>query len=71
MTEQLTVDLEHRYADLESCRIRYVARRAIYHEAWSQPGALRGGIIYYRAARMGEQVAARLPPAGCRRNTRA
>jgi epoxide hydrolase 4 len=32
--------------------------RAAYHEAWSQPGALRGGLNYYRAARMGEQVAA-------------
>jgi pimeloyl-ACP methyl ester carboxylesterase len=32
--------------------------RAVYHEAWSQPGALRGGLNYYRAARMGEQVAA-------------
>ncbi len=32
--------------------------RASYHEAWSQPGALRGGLNYYRAARMGEQVAA-------------
>jgi epoxide hydrolase 4 len=32
--------------------------RAIYHEAWAQPGALRGGLNYYRAARMGEQVAA-------------
>jgi pimeloyl-ACP methyl ester carboxylesterase len=31
---------------------------AAYHEAWSQPGALRGGLNYYRAARMGEQVAA-------------
>jgi pimeloyl-ACP methyl ester carboxylesterase len=31
---------------------------AVYHEAWSQPGALRGGLNYYRAARMGEQVAA-------------
>jgi len=29
-----------------------------YREAWSQPGALRGGLNYYRAARMGEQVAA-------------
>jgi pimeloyl-ACP methyl ester carboxylesterase len=29
-----------------------------YHEAWSRPGALRGGLNYYRAARMGEQVAA-------------
>jgi pimeloyl-ACP methyl ester carboxylesterase len=34
------------------------AERAVYHEAWSQPGALRGGLNYYRAARMGEQVAA-------------
>ena len=34
------------------------ADRAVYHEAWSQPGALRGGLNYYRAARMGEQVAA-------------
>ena len=32
--------------------------RAVYHEAWSQPGALRGGLNYYRAARMGDQVAA-------------
>jgi epoxide hydrolase 4 len=32
--------------------------RAIYHEAWAQPGALRGGLNYYRSARMGEQVAA-------------
>ena len=32
--------------------------RAAYHEAWSQPGALRGGLNYYRAAGMGEQVAA-------------
>jgi epoxide hydrolase 4 len=32
--------------------------REIYHEAWGQPGALRGGLNYYRAARMGEQVAA-------------
>jgi pimeloyl-ACP methyl ester carboxylesterase len=31
--------------------------RAAYHEAWAQPGALRGGLNYYRAARMGEQVA--------------
>ncbi len=33
------------------------ADRAVYHEAWSQPGALRGGLNYYRAARMGAQVA--------------
>jgi pimeloyl-ACP methyl ester carboxylesterase len=31
---------------------------AEYHGAWSQPGALRGGLNYYRAARMGEQIAA-------------
>lgn len=30
--------------------------RARYHEAWSQPGALTGGLNYYRAAGMGEQV---------------
>ena len=34
------------------------ADQAAYHEAWAQPGALRGGLNYYRAARMGEQVAA-------------
>jgi epoxide hydrolase 4 len=34
------------------------AEKAIYHKAWSRPGALRGGLNYYRAARMGEQVAA-------------
>lgn len=34
------------------------AERAAYHEAWSQPGAVRSGLNYYRAARMGEQVAA-------------
>ena len=34
------------------------AEHAAYREAWSQPGALRGGLNYYRAARMGEQVAA-------------
>ena len=32
--------------------------RAVYHQAWAQPGALRGGLNYYRAARMGDQVAA-------------
>jgi epoxide hydrolase 4 len=32
--------------------------RAAYHEAWSQPGALTGGLNYYRAARMGDQVGA-------------
>jgi pimeloyl-ACP methyl ester carboxylesterase len=32
--------------------------RATYHEAWAQPGALRGGLNYYRAARMGDQVSA-------------
>jgi len=34
------------------------ADRAVYREAWSQPGALTGGLNYYRAARMGEQVTA-------------
>jgi epoxide hydrolase 4 len=34
------------------------SERAAYHEAWSKPGALRGGLNYYRAARMGDQVAA-------------
>jgi pimeloyl-ACP methyl ester carboxylesterase len=34
------------------------AERTIYHEAWSQPNAIRGGLNYYRAARMGDQVAA-------------
>ena len=37
---------------------------ATYHEAWGQPGALRGGLNYYRAARMGEQVAAGGVPGG-------
>ena len=32
------------------------ADRALYREAWSKPGALTGGLNYYRAARMGEQV---------------
>jgi pimeloyl-ACP methyl ester carboxylesterase len=31
--------------------------RAAYHDAWSQPGAMHGGLNYYRAARMGDQVA--------------
>jgi len=31
---------------------------AAYRDAWAQPGALTGGLNYYRAARMGEQVAA-------------
>ncbi len=30
---------------------------AVYHEAWAQPGAITGGLNYYRAARMGDQVA--------------
>jgi pimeloyl-ACP methyl ester carboxylesterase len=34
------------------------SERAAYHEAWSQPRALQGGLNYYRAARMGDQVAA-------------
>ena len=32
--------------------------RARYHEAWGQPGAIQAGLNYYRAARMGDQVAA-------------
>ncbi len=39
------------------------SERAAYREAWSQPGALTGGVNYYRAARMGEQVAAGGVPA--------
>jgi epoxide hydrolase 4 len=38
--------------------------RAVYHEAWARPGALRGGLNYYRAARMGDQVAAGGVPEG-------
>ena len=34
------------------------AERAAYHAAWGQPGAIEAGLNYYRAARMGEQVAA-------------
>lgn len=34
------------------------SERTAYHRAWSQPGAIRGGLNYYRAAHMGEQVAA-------------
>jgi pimeloyl-ACP methyl ester carboxylesterase len=34
------------------------AERAVYRDAWEQPGALTGGLNYYRAARMGDQVAA-------------
>ena len=34
------------------------SERAAYHEAWSQPGAIEAGLNYYRAAHMGEQVAA-------------
>jgi pimeloyl-ACP methyl ester carboxylesterase len=32
------------------------ADRARYHEAWSRPGALTGGLNYYRASGMGTQV---------------
>jgi pimeloyl-ACP methyl ester carboxylesterase len=32
--------------------------QAMYRDAWDRPGALTGGLNYYRAARMGEQVAA-------------
>ena len=34
------------------------AERAAYHAAWAQPGAIQGGLNYYRAARMGAGVAA-------------
>jgi pimeloyl-ACP methyl ester carboxylesterase len=34
------------------------SERAAYHEAWSQPGAIKAGLNYYRAAHMGDQVAA-------------
>lgn len=34
------------------------SERAAYHEAWSQPGTLTASLNYYRAARMGDQVAA-------------
>jgi epoxide hydrolase 4 len=30
--------------------------RDLYREAWSMPGTLTGGLNYYRAARMGDQV---------------
>jgi pimeloyl-ACP methyl ester carboxylesterase len=30
--------------------------RDLYREAWSQPGAITGGLNYYRAAGMGDQV---------------
>ncbi len=35
--------------------------RALYRAAWSQPGAVTGGLNYYRAARMGDQVSAGQP----------
>jgi epoxide hydrolase 4 len=38
--------------------------RSTYHEAWAQPGALQGGLNYYRAARMGEQVTSGGVPPG-------
>jgi epoxide hydrolase 4 len=34
------------------------SERAAYHEAWAKPGAIQAGLNYYRAARMGDQVAA-------------
>jgi epoxide hydrolase 4 len=46
--------LEQGYLD-ESDRRRY-------HAAWSKPGALTGGLNYYRAAQMGEQVQFGQPP---------
>jgi pimeloyl-ACP methyl ester carboxylesterase len=30
--------------------------RRLYHAAWNRPGVLTGGLNYYRAARMGQQV---------------
>ncbi len=45
--------------------------RAAYREAWSRPGALRGGLNYYRAARMGEQVASGGVPAAYEAKIRA
>jgi pimeloyl-ACP methyl ester carboxylesterase len=38
------------------------ADRRRYHSAWGRPGALTGGLNYYRAARMGEQVQFGQPP---------
>lgn len=38
------------------------ADRARYHEAWSQPGALTGGLNYYRASGMAAQVESGQPP---------
>lgn len=38
------------------------ADRALYRAAWSRPGALTGGLNYYRAAGMGEQVQFGQPP---------
>lgn len=32
------------------------ADRELYHAAWSRPGAITGGLNYYRAAGMGDQV---------------
>lgn len=32
------------------------SERELYRGAWTRPGALTGGLNYYRAARMGEQV---------------
>jgi pimeloyl-ACP methyl ester carboxylesterase len=36
--------------------------RAAYLEAWSQPGALTGGLNYYRAARVGPPSSGVEPP---------
>ncbi len=38
--------------------------RKAYLEAWSQPGALTGGLNYYRAARVGPPAPAAAPPQG-------
>ena len=39
------------------------ADRQAYIEAWSQPGALTGGLNWYRAARVGPPTQADSPPA--------
>jgi epoxide hydrolase 4 len=38
------------------------ADRRRYHAAWKRPGVLTGGLNYYRAAQMGEQVQFGQPP---------
>lgn len=38
--------------------------RRAYREAWSRPGALTGGLNYYRASRVGPPPPGALPPSG-------